>query len=59
MYQDSNTTRNLPVKFESALFAQSAQSGKTESFLAYTARKLALLKELKRAGVDLPTRARG
>eukprot|EP00971_Amphidinium_carterae_P077841 1539676-Amphidinium_carterae.1 len=32
---------------------------KGESFLAYSARKVALLKDLKRAGVDLPSSARG
>eukprot|EP00971_Amphidinium_carterae_P348080 6490310-Amphidinium_carterae.1 len=53
------TIRNLPAKFEAALFSQSGQRSKGESLLAYTARKLALLKELKRAGVELPSSARG
>eukprot|EP00971_Amphidinium_carterae_P031066 611384-Amphidinium_carterae.4 len=53
------TIRNPPAKFEAALFSQSGQRSKGESLLSYTARKIALLKELKRAGVDLPSPARG
>eukprot|EP00971_Amphidinium_carterae_P249185 4946232-Amphidinium_carterae.1 len=47
------------MKYEAALFAGSGQRAKGESFLAYSARKVALLKDLKRAGVDLPSSARG
>eukprot|EP00971_Amphidinium_carterae_P162369 3218605-Amphidinium_carterae.1 len=53
------TIRNLPAKYELALFASSGQRSKGETFLAYSARKTALLKDLKRAGVDLPSPARG
>eukprot|EP00971_Amphidinium_carterae_P213918 4245582-Amphidinium_carterae.1 len=43
-------TRSLPTKLEQTLYARSSQRQRTESILAYCARKVHMMKDLDKAG---------
>eukprot|EP00971_Amphidinium_carterae_P236416 4691918-Amphidinium_carterae.1 len=51
--------RSLPLKLEQALYAPASRRAPQESFVAYTARKMTLFKELERSGCPLAEVAKG
>eukprot|EP00971_Amphidinium_carterae_P345830 6486986-Amphidinium_carterae.1 len=51
--------RSLPLKLEQALYASTSRRSPQESFVAYTARKMTLFKDLERCGCPLADVAKG
>ena len=52
-------SRSLPLKLEAALYSQGCRRQAGESLVSFTAKKLALFKELERAGCSLPDVCKG